>query len=359
MTVLVTGATGFVGSAVVRRLIGVGYTVRVLVRRGSDLRNLDGLDVELAEGDLTQPETLGRAVRGSRGLFHAAADYRLWVRDRAAMFAANVEGTRSLMSAALEAGVERIVYTSSVGTLGIVNGGVADEKTPVRFDDMIGPYKQSKFLAEAAVRELFEVRGLPVVIVNPSTPIGPRDIKPTPTGKIVLDAASGRIPAFVDTGLNVVHIDDVADGQLKAYECGVPGERYILGGDNLELSEILAQIARLCGRRAPTIRLPHAAVLPLAAAAEGWCRVFGGEPFATIDGVRMSRKRMFFSSEKAKAALGYAPSPAIDALRDALAYYHGQGTITVRAFARGGDGMHPQAGPVWSSAPTAAKKTTD
>ena len=321
MTVLVTGATGFVGSAVVRQLIDAGYAVRAMVRRASDRRNLDGLAVELVEGNLTESESLVRAVHGCRGLFHVAADYRLWVPDRASMFSANVEGTRNLMQVALAAGVERIVYTSSVATLGIVPGGVADESTPVSLDDMIGPYKQSKFLAESAVRVLFEERSLPVVIVNPSTPIGPRDIKPTPTGKMVLDAAEGRIPAFVETGLNVVHVDDVARGHVAAFERGVPGDRYILGGENLTLSDILARIAHICGRRAPTIRLPHGAVIPIAVAAECWCRLFGGEPFASSDSVRLSRKRMFFSSDKATAGLGYTPRPVNQALYDALAYF--------------------------------------
>ena len=334
MTVLVTGATGFVGSAVVRQLINADYTVRAMVRRASDRQNLDGLPVELIEGDLTDPKSLARAVDGCRGLFHVAADYRLWVPDRAPMFSANVEGTRNLMLAALAARVERIVYTSSVATLGIVPGGIANETTPVRFEDMIGPYKQSKFLAESAVRALFEKHSLPAVIVNPSTPIGPRDIKPTPTGKMVLDAAQGRIPAFVETGLNIAHVDDVARGHVAAFERGVPGDRYILGGENLTLSDILARIAHTCGRRAPTIRLPHGAVIPIAVAAEWWCRIFGGEPFASSDSVRLSRKQMFFSSDKAIAELDYASRPANEALYDALAYFSVQ-TITAPANATG------------------------
>src|SRR5215203_523077 len=235
---LVTGATGFVGSAVARTLIKSGQRVRVLARPHSDRRNLDGLAVEIAEGSLEDPTSLAAAA-GCRYLFHVAADYRLWVPDPAAMFRANVEGTRALMLAALAAGVERIVYTSSVAVLGIVPGGLADEETPSRAGDMIGPYKLSKFRAEEAVRELIEEQGLPAVIVNPSTPIGPGDIKPTPTGRLIVEAARGRMPVFVDTGLNLAHVDDVALGHLLAARSGQVGRRYILGGENLDLAAIL------------------------------------------------------------------------------------------------------------------------
>ncbi|MCL5778336.1 NAD-dependent epimerase/dehydratase family protein [Limibaculum sp. FT325] len=324
---LVTGASGFVGSAVVRHLIRSGRTVRVMVRRDSDRRNLAGLPVETVVGDLTKPETLPGAVRGCAGLFHVAADYRMWVPDRDRMFAANVEGTRHLMLAAAEAGVERIVHTSSVATLGIVPGGVADEETPVSFSDMIGPYKQSKFLGEAAVRELQAAHGLPVVIVNPSTPIGPHDIRPTPTGKMVLDAASGRMPAYVDTGLNIVHVDDVAAGHLLAFEKGVPGERYILGGENMTLREILTVIADLSGRTAPWVHLPHSSVLPIAQVAELFGRLTGIEPFVTVDAVRLARKRMFFSPAKAERLLGYCARPAVEALRAAIDGFREQGRL--------------------------------
>lgn len=327
MTVLVTGASGFVGSAVARRLVQADRPVRAMVRAGSDRRCLDGLDVEVAEGDLRDPASLARALSGCDGLFHVAADYRLWVRDPAAMFAANVDGTAALMRAALDAGVGRIVYTSSVATLGIDPAGPADEETPVSFENMIGPYKQSKFRAEEAVRGLIKEAGLPAVIVNPSTPIGPRDLKPTPTGRMVLDAAAGRMPAFVDTGLNVVHVDDVAAGHLQAYEFGRVGERYILGGTDMTLAEILAVIARICGRRPPTVKLPHGLIEPFAWAAERWCERFGGEPFATVDGVRMARKRMFFSSAKAEAALGYTHRPPHQALADAIAWFRTQGML--------------------------------
>lgn len=323
--ILVTGATGFVGAAVSRKLLEAGRRVRVLIRGGGDRTNLDVPAIDIVTGDLTDADSLRHAVRGCEGVFHVAADYRLWVRDPAAMFAANVEGTRMLMRAALDAGVARVVYTSSVATLGIRAGEVSDEETPVSFADMIGPYKQSKFLAEVEVRRMVAEDGLPAVIVNPSTPVGPGDVKPTPTGRMIVEAAAGRMPAFVDTGLNVVHVDDVAVGHILAFERGTLGERYILGGDDMTLAAILAEIAALSGRKPPRIKLPHGAVMPLAYAAEAWCRLAGGEPFATVDGVKMARKRMFFSSTKAQAELGYRARPARDALADAIADFRRRG----------------------------------
>jgi dihydroflavonol-4-reductase len=241
------------------------------------------------------------------------------------MFAANVDGTARLMTAALEAGVERIVYTSSVATLGLNQSQPADETTPSVLDDMIGPYKQSKFLAEDAVQRLVRERGLPAVIVNPSTPIGPRDVKPTPTGRLIVEAASGRMPAFVDTGLNLVHVDDVADGHLRAERLGVVGQRYILGGENLTLGKILAEIARLCGRKAPTVQLPVAAVGPVALVAAAVGRATGREPFVTLDGLRLARKKMFFTSAKAERELGYRWRPAVEGLADAVAWFRAAG----------------------------------
>ena len=327
--IFITGATGFVGSAVLRKLIERGHEVRALVRPASDRRNLDGLSVEVVEGDLTEPATLGDAVKGCRGLFHVAADYRLWAPDPAPMFKANVEGTRAIMLAAAEAGVERIVYTSSVATLGLLPGDQAsDEETPVGFEDMIGPYKQSKFLAEAEVRELADSEGLAVVIVNPSTPIGPRDIKPTPSGRMIVEAASGKMPAYVDTGLNVVHVDDVAEGHLLAFDKGKPGERYILGGENLSLKEILAAIADITGGKAPGLRIPHNLIMPVAVVAEAWTRLTGGgDPFVTVDGLRMAKKKMYYSHQKAARALGYAPRPATKALRDAVQWFRENGYL--------------------------------
>lgn len=329
MTSLVTGGTGFVGSAVVRALLDAGEVPRVLVRAASDRRNLEGLDVEVTEGDLRDPDSLARACRGCQALFHVAADYRLWAPRPEEIYAANVDGTRALMEAAGAAGVKRIVYTSSVATLGLNRDrSPADEATPATLADMIGPYKRSKFLAEEVVRDLVREAGLPAVIVNPSMPLGPRDIRPTPTGRLIVEAARGRIPAFVDTGLNVVHVADVAAGHLRAFEQGRIGERYILGGENLSLGEILGTIARLRGRSAPRLRLPHGLVLPLAHAAQAWARLTrGSEPFVTVDGLRMSRKWMFFSSAKAESALGYKARPAEAALADAVDWFREAGYL--------------------------------
>jgi dihydroflavonol-4-reductase len=324
---LVTGATGFVGSAVVRALLARGQPVRVLARPNSDRRNLAGLAVEIAEGAMEDPRSLARAVAGCRYVYHVAADYRIWVPDPAPMFRANVDGTRDLLTAVLEAGVERVVYTSSVATLGLVPGGSADEETPSSLDDMIGPYKRSKFAAEEVARRLARERGLPVVIVNPSSPVGPGDIKPTPTGRLIVEAARGKMPAFVDTGLNIVHVDDVAEGHLAAAEKGRIGERYILGGENLALAEILAGVAQAVGRRPPWLRVPHSVLFPVAIGAELAARVTGRDPFVTLDGVRMSRKKMYFSSEKASRELGYTPRPAREAIADAVSWFGANGYL--------------------------------
>jgi dihydroflavonol-4-reductase len=330
MTVLVTGATGFVGSAVARHLLEEGERVRVLARPASDRRNLDGLDVEVAVGDLTEPATLASAVAGCSALFHVAADYRLWTRNPDDMIRTNVEGSTQIVRAAMQAGVERIVYTSSVAALGINRDATpANEDTPSTVDDMIGVYKRSKFLAEEAVRRLVTEEGAPVVIVNPSAPAGPRDIKPTPTGRMIVEAAAGRMPAFVDTGLNVVHVDDVAAGHVRAWRAGAIGERYVLGGENLALGDILAIIADICGRKAPKVRIPHGAIMPIAHMAEAWTRLTGGdEPFVTVDGVRMARKKMYFSSAKAEQALGYRARPAAEAFVDAVGWFRDRGYLT-------------------------------
>lgn len=328
MTILVTGGTGFVGAAVVRKLLEDGQAVRALARKGSDRRNLDGLDIEIAEGDLTDPDSLKRAAQGITALFHVAADYRLWVPDPAAMLRANVQGSRDIIRAAAEAGAERIVYTSSVAVLGIPKDGTpGDEASPVTVDDMIGIYKRSKFIAEQEVHRLVREEAAPVVIVNPSTPVGPRDVKPTPTGRMIVEAASGKMPAFVDTGLNVVDVDDVAAGHLLAWRRGEIGQRYVLGGENMTLGAILGEIARITGRAAPKVCIPHGVVLPIAHLAEAWARLFGGEPFATVDGVKMARKKMFFSSDKARAAFGYAPRPAAEALARAVVWFKANGYV--------------------------------
>ena len=329
--ILVTGATGFIGAAVVRALVKQGITPRVLVRRNSDRHNLEGLDLEIVEGDLADRPSLARAVNGVCVVYHLAADYRLWVRDPSSLYQINVEGTKSLMREAADAGVERIVYTSSVATLGInKDGTAADENTPVSAQDMVGHYKRSKYMAEERIRDLIHTEGLPVVIVNPSAPIGPDDIKPTPTGRMVLKAAQGAMPAFVDTGLNVAHVDDIATGHLLACERGEVGERYILGGENLTLAEILAEIARLIGRKPPKVKLPHSVLWPVAFMAESWARGRGQrtEPFLTLDALRMSKKRMFFSHEKAARHLGYRPRPAVAGFSDALDWFKERGYLS-------------------------------
>ena len=326
--VLVTGASGFVGAAVVRALLAAGRKVRALLRPSSDRRNVEGLAVDVRLGSLTEPRSLAAALEGCDALYHVAADYRLWVRNPATMYAVNVDGTCSLMEAALAARVGRIVYTSSVATLGWrPDGGVADETTPSDLADMVGHYKRSKFLAEAAVRDLVRTRALPAVIVNPSTPVGPRDVKPTPTGRIIVEAASGRMPAYVDTGLNLVHVDDVARGQLLAEERGRVGERYILGGENLTLGDILRLVAGIVGRKPPKTEVPAALVWPVAVIEEALGWLIGREPFATREGLRMSRHKMFFSSAKAERELGYRARPAHEGLADAVAWFRQAGMV--------------------------------
>ncbi len=326
-TTLVTGASGFVGSALVRKLITAAHQVRVLLRPASNRRNIEGVPVEVALGDLADNSSLERALEGCAALFHVAADYRLWARHPQQFYQSNVEGTVNIMQAALKAGVKRIVYTSSVATLGLhADGSPADENTPVTLDDMIGHYKRSKFLAEAEVKRMIAGQGLPAVIVNPSTPVGPRDIKPTPTGRMVLDAACGRTPAYVDTGLNLVHVDDVAQGHLLAFERGVVGERYILGGRNMTLQEILNEVARISGQKPPRMKLPHNLVLPIAYFSEAWAWLTDGpEPRATVDGVKLSKKYMYFSIDKARRELGYNPRPVEEALKDAVEWFRANG----------------------------------
>jgi len=327
MTTLVTGASGFLGSALVRCLLQAGHRVRVLLRQHSPRDNIADLPVEVIIGDLTDTSSLARAVSGCTSLFHAAADYRLWTRNPDAMYKVNVDGTRNLMQAAAEAGVSRIVYTSSVATLGYhADGTPANESTPSRLDDMIGHYKRSKFMAEEAVYQMVSEQRLPAIIVNPAGPVGPRDIKPTPTGQMVLDTMRGRMPGYIDTGLNIVHVDDVAEGHLLAFDKGKPGERYILGGENLPLKEILSRVATLSGRKPPAIRMPYYGILPLAWLSELVATVTGtAQPLIAVDGVRMTRKHMYFSSDKARHELGYAPRPAQAALEDAVTWFNQHG----------------------------------
>ena len=288
---------------------------------------MKNLDVEVFEGDLGDLSSLERAAQGCVGLFHVAADYRLGARDPAELYRANVEGTRNVLNAAYRSGVRRIVYTSSVATIGIpADGTPGDERTASSLANMIGHYKRSKYLAEEVVRDAAQ-GGISVVIVSPSTPVGPGDVKPTPTGQLVLDAAAGRMPAYVDTGLNIVHVDDVAAGHLLAYERGKPGERYILGGQDMSLREILRLIARLEGRKPPRVRLPYGLVLPIAYVAEGFARLTGRSGRITLEGVRMSRKKMFFSSAKAARELGYRWRPPVQAFEDAIRWFRDNGLL--------------------------------
>ncbi|HEY2620008.1 MAG TPA: hopanoid-associated sugar epimerase [Acetobacteraceae bacterium] len=325
---LLTGATGFVGSAVARVLAARGHRLRLLVRPTSDRRNLTGVDAELALGDLTDAASLARAAAGCRYVFHVAADYRFWVPDPEAMLRANVEGTLAMMRAAQAVGIERIVHCSSVAALGWTHdGSPADETTPTNEADFIGTYKRSKYLAERAVMDMVRQEGLPVIVVNPAAPVGPRDIKPTPTGKMIRDAAAGRVPAYIDTGLNMVHVDDVAEGHALALERGRIGERYVLGGENLLLKDILTLVAEVVGHRPPRIELPEAVVWPAAWLMEGLARLTGIPPMMTRDHIKMARHKMFYSSAKATRELGYAPRPVRTAIEDAVAWFRANGML--------------------------------
>ena len=327
MKTLITGATGFVGAAVLRELLKKGHKVKALVRQSSILDNLKNLDVETVQGDLIDRDSLKLALNDCKYLFHVAADYRLWVPKSEEIYLNNVKGTENLMEEALSSGVEKVVYTSSVAVLGKpINGDIANEKTPVNISQMIGHYKKSKFLAEEKVKEFYKTRRLPVVIVNPAAPVGPRDIKPTPTGKMILDAAMKKIPAYLDTGLNVVHVDDVAKGHLQAFHKGKLGERYILGGDNLTFKQILEMISSMCGHKPPKIQLPKKPLYPIGYLFEIFARLFNiKNPMITVDMIRMAEKRMFFSSEKAKKELNYKCKPAKFALKDAINWFINNG----------------------------------
>ena len=326
--VLVTGAAGFVGAAVARAALEQGYAVRALVRASSPRRNLAGLAAEVVVGDMRDAAAVGRALAGVRFLLHVAADYRLWAPDPGEIMRNNLEGTATVMRAALAAGVERAVVTSSVATLRVSPSTVAaTEDEPLAEHEAIGVYKRSKVAAERLVERMVAREGLPAVIVNPSTPVGARDVRPTPTGRIIVEAARGRMPAFVETGLNVVDVEDVARGHLLALTRGRVGERYILGGQNAMLRELLGEIAQLVGRRPPRVRLPAAPLVPLAHAAEAVARLRGREPFLTVDGLKMSRNRMFFSSDKAERELGYRPGPYIGGVQAAVAWFGREGYL--------------------------------
>ncbi len=323
---LVTGASGFVGSAVARALVARGLHVRVLMRASASHANIAGTACEPVTGDMRDQASMTAALQGARYLFHVAADYRLWARDPGEIERNNLEGARATMGAALACGVERVIYTSSVAALKPGEGAV-DETSRHTPQSVIGAYKRSKLVAEREVERLIATEKLPAVIVAPSTPIGPRDIKPTPTGRVIVEAATGRMPAFVDTGLNLVHVDDVAQGHLLALDKGRIGENYILGGADVGLQTMLADIAALTGRRAPTVKLPRAPLFPLAWGAEAFARVTGKEPFLTADALRMSRYRMFFSSEKARRELGYMARPYREGLKDALSWFRDNGYL--------------------------------
>jgi dihydroflavonol-4-reductase len=326
--ILVTGASGFVGSAVVRSLLAAGQEVRALVRPTSRRTNFAGAPVAIVEGDLRDADSLDRAMIGVRRLFHVAADYRLWARHPGDIVRTNVEGTRAVMTAALRAGVERIVYTSSVATLAArADGAPSDETSPLAEEAAVGAYKYSKVLAERVVEAMIAQQSLPAVIVNPSTPIGPGDVRPTPTGRIIVEAAAGRMPAFVDTGLNLVHVDDVAAGHLAAMQSGRIGERYILGGQDVLLGDMLAQIAHVVGRAPPRLRLPRALIFPIAYGAEAIAHFTGREPFVTTTGLRLAKDRMFFTSAKAERELGYRARPYGEAIADAIAWFRQHGYL--------------------------------
>jgi dihydroflavonol-4-reductase len=317
---LVTGASGFLGWHVARLLIERGYSVRALARPGSRVADLP---VEIATGDLRDRDSLERAVAGCGLVYHVAADYRLWAKNPRELYDSNVEGTRHLLAASQQAGVERIVYTSTVGCIGVPHDGIGDETTPVSLADMAGDYKRSKFLAEQVALE-FARAGLPVVIVNPTAPIGDHDVKPTPTGKIVLDFLNGDMPAFIDTGLNVVDVRDTAAGHLLACEHGRPGERYILGSENLTLAQILQKLAAITGRKAPTMKLPYAVAYAAGVCSTAWAGVTGRPPRVPLAAVRMARKKMWVTHEKARRELGFEPGPAEAALRRAVEWFDGR-----------------------------------
>lgn len=325
--VLVTGVSGFVGSAVARALATQGREVRGLVRSTSPRANLADFPGTLVEGDARDPQAMARAMDGVRSLFHVAADYRIWAPDPEEIVRNNLESTRTVMEAALMAGVERIVYTSSVATLKPDPVGPADETRAATPEQAVGAYKRSKVVAERLVESMVAERGLPAVIVNPSTPIGPRDVRPTPTGRIIVEAANGKMPAYLESGLNLVHVDDVAQGHLLALEKGRIGERYILGGQDVRLGEMLAMIARMTGRRPPLMKVPRLPLFPLAYANQALARITGREPFLTVDSLKMAKHLMFFTSEKARAELGYQARPYASALEDAIAWFRGAGMI--------------------------------
>ncbi len=330
MKVFITGSTGFVGSHVASVLASQGADLRLLVRKTSNLSNLAGMPAPSAlttiTGDLLDPESLRLGIRGCDFVFHVAADYRLWVRDPKQMYAVNVDGTRELLRIAREEGVRRVIYTSSVATMGFKSdGSIVDENTPVSLADMIGHYKRSKFLAEQeALKAAYD--GQEVMVLNPTTPIGPGDVKPTPTGRIVVDFLNRKFPAYVDTGLNLVDVEEVARAHVAAVDHGTPGERYILGGENLTLKQILDKMSAITGLPSPTTKVPHAVAMAFALFDETITgRMLGKEPRATVEAVRMGKKKMFASSAKAVRELGFRQLPIYPALRSAIEWFRAHG----------------------------------
>lgn len=319
--VLVTGATGFLGWHVAKRLLDRGDRVRALVRSSGRVRELD---VETIHGDLRDADSLRRAVAGCSAVYHVAADYRLWVKDPHELYRSNVDGTRNMFAAAHHAGIERFVYTSTVGCIGLPADGPGTEDTPVTLSDMTGHYKRSKFMAEQIALD-YAHKGFPVFIVNPTAPVGDHDVKPTPTGKIIVDFLKGNMPAYVDTGLNLIDAADTAEGHLLAAERGRPGERYILAGENLTLRQILERLAALSGQPAPRVRIPYVLAYLAGLCSTAWAGLTGREPRAPLDAVRMARKKMWVSGDKAKKELGFAPGPVNGALEKAIRWFRQNG----------------------------------
>lgn len=319
---LVTGATGFVGWHVARALLNRGVPLRVLARDARRVHELEGVDVFV--GDLRNRDSLLPAVAGCATVYHVAADYRLWARDSREMYASNVDGTRNLLEVSRHAGVERFVYTSTVGCIGMPRGQLGDEDMPVSLDEMTGAYKRSKFRAEQVARE-YAASGFPVLIVNPTAPVGERDAKPTPTGKIIIDFLRGAMPAYVATGLNLVDVRDVAEGHVRACERGRAGERYVLGCRNMTLREIFEALESISGVPAPRMRIPYPVAYAAGAASSAWARLTGVQPRVPLDGVRMARKKMFVRHDKAQRELGFAPSPVEGALKRAVDWFRVEG----------------------------------
>jgi dihydroflavonol-4-reductase len=325
MKTFVTGSTGFIGSNIVRELLEDGRDVRVLVRPGSDISNLSGLDVEFWKGDLLDQASLRQGLKGCDILYHAAADYRLWTRNPDEMYRINVGGTEAILEAALETGISKVVYTSSVGTLGNPgDGNPGTEDTPVTLADMVGPYKKSKYLAER-VAEKYISKGLPLVVVNPTTPVGPRDIKPTPTGKIIVDFLKRKMPAYLDTGLNIIAVENCARGHLLAEKKGLVGQKYILGNTNLTLRDIFGLLEEITALKAPEVRLPYLPILMAAYINEGLSRITGREPLIPLAGVQMASKFMYFDSSRSVEELGLPQTPVKEALSRAVDWFRSKG----------------------------------